>query len=69
MHYGAIFAICRELQDNIQRLLVVSNQVTADEMQNQMRYIRVDLLITLSKRERKLRSIELLISVNVLGTI
>jgi hypothetical protein len=39
MHYGVIFAVRRSPQEIAQRLLVILNQVTADEMQNQVRYI------------------------------
>jgi predicted nuclease of predicted toxin-antitoxin system len=39
MHYGVIFAIRRPPQEIAQRLLVILNQVTADEMENQVRYI------------------------------
>ena len=39
MHYGVIFAVRRSPQEIAQRLLVILNQVTADEMHNQVRYI------------------------------
>ncbi len=39
LHYGVIFAVRRSPQEIAQRLLVILNQVTADEMQNQVRYI------------------------------
>lgn len=39
MHYGVILAVRRSPQDIAQRLLVILNQVTADELQNQVRYI------------------------------
>ena len=39
MHYGMIFAVRRSPQEIAQRLLVILNQVTADDMQNQVRYI------------------------------
>jgi hypothetical protein len=32
MHYGVIFAVRRSPQEIAQRLLVILNQVTADEM-------------------------------------
>jgi predicted nuclease of predicted toxin-antitoxin system len=38
-HYGVIFAVRRPPQEITRRLLVILNQVTADEMQNQVRYI------------------------------
>jgi predicted nuclease of predicted toxin-antitoxin system len=38
-HYGVIFAVRRSPQELAQRLLTILNQVTADEMQNQVRYI------------------------------
>lgn len=38
-HYGVIFAVRRSPQEIAQRLLVILNQVTSDEMQNQVRYI------------------------------
>ncbi|BAT56521.1 hypothetical protein NOS3756_55280 [Nostoc sp. NIES-3756] len=38
-HYGVIFAVRRSPQEVAQRLLVILNQVTSDEMQNQVRYI------------------------------
>jgi predicted nuclease of predicted toxin-antitoxin system len=38
-HYGVIFAVRRSPQEIAQRLMVILNQVTADEMQNQVRYI------------------------------
>ncbi len=39
MHYGVIFAVRRSPQELAQRLLAILNQVTSDEMQNQVRYI------------------------------
>lgn len=39
MHYGVIFAVRRSPQDIAQRLLAILNQVTSDEMHNQVRYI------------------------------
>ena len=39
MHYGVFFAVRRSPQEIAQRLLVILNRVTADEMQNQVRYI------------------------------
>jgi hypothetical protein len=39
MHYGVIFAVRRPPQEIAQRLLAILNHVTADEMQNQVRYI------------------------------
>ncbi|ASC70333.1 hypothetical protein XM38_012710 [Halomicronema hongdechloris C2206] len=39
MHYGVIFAVRRSPQEIAQRLLIILNQVTSDEMQNQVRYI------------------------------
>ncbi|KYC35959.1 hypothetical protein WA1_49005 [Scytonema hofmannii PCC 7110] len=39
MHYGVIFAVRRSPQEIAKRLLVILNQVTADKMQNQVRYI------------------------------
>ncbi len=38
-HYGVIFAVRRPPQEIAQRLLVILNQITSDEMQNQVRYI------------------------------
>lgn len=38
-HYGVIFAVRRSPQAIAQRLLIILNQVAADEMQNQVRYI------------------------------
>ncbi|NJL62505.1 MAG: DUF5615 family PIN-like protein [Methylacidiphilales bacterium] len=38
-HYGVILAIRRSPQEIAQRLLAILNQVTADEMENQVRYI------------------------------
>ncbi|MEG3841763.1 DUF5615 family PIN-like protein [Microcoleus sp. herbarium14] len=38
-HYGVILAFRRPPQEIAQRLLVILNQVTADEMENQVRYI------------------------------
>ncbi len=39
IHYGIIFAVRRSPQESTQGLLVILNQVTSDEMQNQVRYI------------------------------
>jgi predicted nuclease of predicted toxin-antitoxin system len=39
MHYGVIFAVRRPPQEIAQRLLAILNQVTSEEMQNQVRYI------------------------------
>lgn len=39
IHHGVIFAGRRSPQEITRRLLVILNQVTADEMQNQVRYI------------------------------
>ena len=39
VHYGVIFAVRRSPQEIAQRLLAILNQVTFDEMQNQVRYI------------------------------
>jgi hypothetical protein len=38
-HYGVIFAVRRPSREMATRLLVILNQVTADEMRNQVRYI------------------------------
>ncbi|MDX2098596.1 MAG: DUF5615 family PIN-like protein [Leptolyngbyaceae cyanobacterium bins.59] len=38
-HYGVIFAVRRPPQEIAQRLLAILNHITADEMQNQVRYI------------------------------
>jgi predicted nuclease of predicted toxin-antitoxin system len=38
-HYGVIFAVRRPPQEIAQRLLVILNQVTADDMENQVRYL------------------------------
>ena len=38
-HYGIIIAVRRPPYEIVQRLLVILNQVTADEMENQVRYI------------------------------
>jgi hypothetical protein len=38
-HYGIIIAVRRSPHEIVRRLLIVLNQVTADEMENQMRYI------------------------------
>jgi predicted nuclease of predicted toxin-antitoxin system len=38
-HYGVILATRRSPQEIAQRLLVILNRVTADEMENQVRYI------------------------------
>jgi len=39
MHYGIIIAVRRPPQDIVRRLLVILNNLTADEMANQIRYI------------------------------
>lgn len=39
VHYGVIFAVRRSPNDIAQRLMVILNHVTADEMENQVRYI------------------------------
>jgi len=39
MHYGIIIAVRRPPRELVQRLLLILNQVTADEMENQIRYI------------------------------
>lgn len=38
-HHGIIIAVRRTPYEIVQRLLTILNQVTADEMQNQLRYI------------------------------
>ena len=38
-HYGIIIAVRRPVYDLVQRLLIILNNVTADEMQNQISYI------------------------------
>jgi predicted nuclease of predicted toxin-antitoxin system len=38
-HYGVIYAVRRSPQEIAQRLMVILNHVTADEMENQVRYI------------------------------
>ncbi|BAY29536.1 hypothetical protein NIES2107_13790 [Nostoc carneum NIES-2107] len=38
-HYGVIFAVRRSPQEITQRLMVILNHITADEMENQVRYI------------------------------
>ena len=38
-HYGIIIAVRRLPYDIARRLFAILNQVTADEMQNQVRYI------------------------------
>jgi predicted nuclease of predicted toxin-antitoxin system len=38
-HHGVILAVRRSPQEIVQRLLAILNQVTADEMENQVRYI------------------------------
>jgi predicted nuclease of predicted toxin-antitoxin system len=38
-HYGIIIAVRYPAQEIVRRLLRILNQVTADEMQNQVRYI------------------------------
>ena len=39
IHYGIILAVRRSPYEIAQRLLAILNQVTADEMQGQLRYI------------------------------
>jgi hypothetical protein len=39
VHYGIIVAVRRPPQAITRRLLTILNQVTADEMENQLRYI------------------------------
>ncbi|MBR8837744.1 MAG: DUF5615 family PIN-like protein [Stigonema ocellatum SAG 48.90 = DSM 106950] len=39
MHYGIIFTVRRPPQQIVQRLLIILNHVTVDDMQNQVRYI------------------------------
>lgn len=39
MHFGVIFAVRRSPQEIAKRLLVILNQVTSEQMQNQVRYI------------------------------
>ncbi len=38
-HYGVIIAMRHPVYEVVRRLLLVLNQVTADEMENQVRYI------------------------------
>ena len=38
-HYGIIIAVRRPVYELVRRLLIILNHVSADEMQNQMRYI------------------------------
>jgi predicted nuclease of predicted toxin-antitoxin system len=38
-HYGIIIAVRRTPYEIVQRLLTILNQVTADEIENQLRYI------------------------------
>jgi uncharacterized protein DUF5615 len=38
-HYGIIIAVRRSAYEIVQRLLLILNQVAADEMKNQLRYI------------------------------
>jgi len=38
-HFGIIIAVRRSPQDLTGRLLTILNQVTAEEMENQLRYI------------------------------
>lgn len=38
-HFGIIIAVRRSPHEIVRRLLVILNQVTADEMQNQVRYV------------------------------
>ncbi|MGK7899950.1 MAG: DUF5615 family PIN-like protein [Hormoscilla sp.] len=38
-HYGIIIAVRNPPQEIMRRLLLILNQVTADEMENQLRYI------------------------------
>ena len=39
VHYGIVFADRRSPHEIVRRLLIYLNRVTADEMQNQVRYI------------------------------
>ncbi|HZS09319.1 MAG TPA: DUF5615 family PIN-like protein [Blastocatellia bacterium] len=39
IHYGIIIAVRHPPQELVRRLLLILNHVTADEMQNQVRYI------------------------------
>jgi predicted nuclease of predicted toxin-antitoxin system len=39
VHFGIIFAVRRPPHEIVKRLLIVLNQVTADEMLNQVRYV------------------------------
>jgi Domain of unknown function (DUF5615) len=39
-HYGIIIAVRHPPHEIVRRLLTILNQVTADEMENQLRYIR-----------------------------
>jgi predicted nuclease of predicted toxin-antitoxin system len=38
-HYGIIIAVRNPFQEIVRRLLLILNGITADEMQNQIRYI------------------------------
>ncbi|MDT4898774.1 MAG: hypothetical protein QOH25_3851 [Acidobacteriota bacterium] len=38
-HFGIVIAVRRPPSEIVQRLLAILNQVTADEMENQLRYI------------------------------
>ena len=38
-HHGMILAVRRSPHEIVRRLLIILNQVTADEMKNQIRYI------------------------------
>ena len=38
-HYGIIIAVRRDPYELIRRLLIILNRVTADEMENQLRYV------------------------------
>jgi predicted nuclease of predicted toxin-antitoxin system len=38
-HYGMIIAVRRSPYEIVRRLLIILNHVTADEMENQLRYI------------------------------
>lgn len=39
LHHGIIFAVRRSPWEIVKRLLIILNQVAADEMRNQVRYI------------------------------
>jgi hypothetical protein len=38
-HFGIVIAVRRSPYDIVQRLWTILNQVTADEMENQLRYV------------------------------